>query len=138
MARLPIRCLWIATGNNPEFSNEMARRLVRIRLAAEEERPWQRSIFRHPDLMAWVRKNRARLVHACLILCQAWIAAGRPHGIRIVGSFEGWAKVMGGVLETVGIEGFLGNLENIWRERSWPPAARARETESSLGCRHRW
>jgi putative DNA primase/helicase len=39
MARLPIRCLWIATGNNPEFSNEMARRLVRIRLDANVERP---------------------------------------------------------------------------------------------------
>ena len=59
MARLPIRCLWIATGNNPEFSNEMARRLVRIRLDANVERPWQRSDFRHPDLMTWVRANRA-------------------------------------------------------------------------------
>ena len=76
MARLPIRCLWIATGNNPEFSNEMARRLVRIRLDANVERPWQRAGFRHPDLMTWVRANRARLVAACLTLCQAWIAAG--------------------------------------------------------------
>ena len=25
--RLPIRCIWIATGNNAEFSGEMARRL---------------------------------------------------------------------------------------------------------------
>ena len=54
MARLPIRCVWIATGNNPEFSNEMARRLVRIRLDAHVERPWQRAGFRHPDLMTWV------------------------------------------------------------------------------------
>ena len=54
MARLPIRCLWIATGNNPEFSNEMARRLLRIRLDPHEERPWQRTGFRHPDLMTWV------------------------------------------------------------------------------------
>src|SRR5690606_24919130 len=29
MTRLPIRCVWIATGNNPEFSNEIARRIVR-------------------------------------------------------------------------------------------------------------
>ena len=76
MARLPIRCVWIATGNNPEFSNEMARRIVRIRLDAHVERPWQRGGFRHPDLMTWVRANRARLVSACLTLCQAWIAAG--------------------------------------------------------------
>jgi hypothetical protein len=32
MVRFPIRCVWIATGNNPQFSNEIARRMVRIRL----------------------------------------------------------------------------------------------------------
>jgi hypothetical protein len=113
MARLPIRCLWIATGNNPEFSNEMARRLVRIRLDANVERPWQRSGFRHPDLMTWVRANRARLVAACLTLCQAWIADGRPRGTRTVGSYENWAHVLGGVLEVGCIDGFLGNLEQM-------------------------
>ncbi|KUF08930.1 DUF7146 domain-containing protein [Pseudoponticoccus marisrubri] len=113
MARLPIRCLWIATGNNPEFSNEMARRLVRIRLDPHTDRPWQRSDFRHPDLMSWVRANRARLVAACLTLCQAWIAAGRPRGGRSIGSFENWAHVLGGVLEVAGIPGFLGNLEEM-------------------------
>jgi len=113
MARLPIRCLWIATGNNPEFSNEMARRLLRIRLDPHEERPWQRTGFRHPDLMTWVRANRPRLVAACLTLCQAWIAAGRPRGARTIGSFENWAHVVGGVLEVAGIPGFLGNLDEM-------------------------
>lgn len=113
MARLPIRCVWIATGNNPEFSNEMARRLVRIRLDAHVERPWQRGSFRHPDLMTWVRANRARLVAACLTLCQAWIAAGRPRGQKSIGSYENWAGTIGGILETAGIEGFLGNLDEM-------------------------
>lgn len=113
MARFPIRCLWIATGNNPEFSNEMARRLVRIRLDPLEERPWQRTGFRHPDLMTWVRANRPRLVAACLTLCQAWIAAGRPRGARSIGSFENWAHVVGGVLDVSGIPGFLGNLDEM-------------------------
>lgn len=113
MARLPIRCLWIATGNNPEFSNEMARRLLRIRLDPHEERPWQRTGFRHPDLMTWVRANRSRLVAACLTLCQAWIAAGKPRGARTIGSFENWAHVVGGVLEVADIPGFLGNLDEM-------------------------
>ena len=113
MARLPIRCLWIATGNNPEFSNEMARRLVRIRLDPHEERPWQRTGFRHPDLMTWVRANRPRLVAACLTLCQAWIAAGKPRGAHSIGSFENWAHVIGGVLDVAGIPGFLGNLDEM-------------------------
>ncbi len=113
MVRLPIRCLWIATGNNPEFSNEMARRLVRIRLDPQVEAPEMRSGFRHPDLMTWVRANRARLVAACLTLCQAWIAAGRPRASRTIGSYENWAQIMGGVLQVAGIDGFLGNLDQV-------------------------
>jgi len=91
----------------------MARRLVRIRLDANLERPWQRGGFRHPDLMVWIRANRARIVAACLTLCQAWIAAGKPRGTKTIGSYENWAQVIGGVLETVGIPGFLGNLEDM-------------------------
>jgi hypothetical protein len=57
MARLPIRCAWVATGNNPTSSHEIARRLVRIRLDARTDQPWRRGGFRHPDLMVWVRAN---------------------------------------------------------------------------------
>ncbi len=113
MTRLPIRCAWVATGNNPTFSNEMARRLVRIRLDAHSDQPWRRDSFRHPDLMVWVRANRGRLVAACLTLCQAWIVAGRPRGGRSIGSYEIWAQTLGGVLEVAGIEGFLGNLDEM-------------------------
>lgn len=113
MTRLNIRCVWIATGNNPEFSNEMARRLVRIRLDARVDQPWRRDGFRHPDLMGWVRANRARLVAACLTLCRGWIAAGRLHGTKTIGSYEAWSKLMGGVLELAGVEGFLGNLDEM-------------------------
>lgn len=113
MARLPIRCTWVATGNNPVLSNEISRRVVRIRLDAHVERPWKRDGFHHPDLMIWVRANRACLVGACLILCQAWIAAGRPAGRRTIGSYENWARVVGGILECAGIDGFLGNLEEM-------------------------
>ena len=65
MARLPIRCVWIATGNNPEFSNEMARRIVRDSARRACRAALAARGFRHPDLMTWVRANRARLV-ACL------------------------------------------------------------------------
>jgi hypothetical protein len=113
MTRLPIRCVWIATGNNPEFSNEMARRIVRIRLDAHIDQPWRRDGFRHPDLISWVRSNRSRLVSACLIIIRAWIAAGRPNGTRVIGSYENWSRIMGGVLEVAGVLGFLGNLDEM-------------------------
>ena len=114
MTRFPIRCVWIATGNNPQFSNEIARRMVRIRLDPHEDQPWLREGFRHPNLLAWVWQNRARLVAACLTLGRAWIAAGRPRHQKTIGSFEGWAEVMGGILEVAGVPGFLGNLKEMY------------------------
>jgi hypothetical protein len=113
MVRFPIRCIWIATGNNPEFSNEMARRLVRIRLDARVDQPWRRGNFRHPDLRLWVQANRAKLVAACLTLCRAWIAAGKPACGKSIGSYESWAQVIGGILETAGIPGFLDNIDEM-------------------------
>ena len=111
---LPIRCVWIATGNNPQFSNEIARRMVRIRLDPHEDEPWLREGFRHPNLLAWVWQNRARLVAACLTLGRAWIAAGMPRHGKTIGSFEGWSEVMGGILEVAGVPGFLGNLKDMY------------------------
>ena len=111
--RFPIRCAWIATGNNPRLSNEMARRTVRIRLDSHEDQPWLRTGFRHPDLPAWVRQSRPRLVAACLTLGRAWIVAGMPRHQRTIGSFERWAEVIGGILDVAGVAGFLGNLEAI-------------------------
>jgi putative DNA primase/helicase len=114
MIRFPIRCVWIATGNNPQFSNEIARRMVRIRLDPHEDQPWLREGFRHANLLAWVWRNRARLVAACLTLGRAWIAAGMPRHQKTIGSFEGWAEVMGGILEVAGVPGFLGNLKEMY------------------------
>ena len=114
MTRFPIRCVWVATGNNPQFSNELARRLVRIRLDAHVDQPWLREGFRHPDLLGWVSANRSRLVAACLTLGRAWIAAGRPKHGRSIGSFESWSHVIGGILATGGVDGFLGNLGEMY------------------------
>jgi hypothetical protein len=63
--------------------------------------------------MTWVRANRPRLVAACLTLCQAWIAAGKPRVSRTIGSYENWAQIIGGVLEVAGIPDFLGNLDEM-------------------------
>ena len=43
VARLPVRCLWLATGNNPSLSTKIARRVVRIRLDAKVARPEERT-----------------------------------------------------------------------------------------------
>jgi len=115
LARFVVRCVWLATGNNPALSNEITRRTIRIRLDAGVERPWLRDTFRHPDLRGWVLQHRAELVRAALVLGQGWIAAGRPMGTATMGMFEDWARVMGGVLEVAGVPGFLKNLDSFYQ-----------------------
>ena len=50
--RLPVHCLWLATGNNPFVSREIARRTVSIRLDAGVDHPDLRTGFRHPAKIA--------------------------------------------------------------------------------------
>lgn len=115
-AHLPVRCAWVATGNNPSVSNELARRIVRIRLDARQDRPWQRQGFRHPNLLAFARARRAELVWSVLVLVQDWVAAGRPPAEHptTLGMFESWAETIAGILEHAGIPGFLGNLDEFY------------------------
>ena len=116
MARIPVRCVWMATGNNPTLTAEMARRTVRIRLDAKQDRPWLREGFRHPELLEWVSSQRRELVWSCLTLVQAWIAAGQPKGTARLGMFEEWAKVIGGILNVGEIPGFLRNLSEFYEQ----------------------
>ncbi len=123
MVRLPVRCTWLATGNNPAVSTEIARRTIRIRLDAQTDRPWLRSAFRHVNLREWANKNRGLLVWAALTMIRAWIAAGRPPGNTTLGMFEQWSEVIGGVLNVVGVAGFLSNLSEFYDESDTEGAA---------------
>jgi len=76
--RVPVRCVWLATANNPVLSRELTRRSIRIRIDPKIDRPWLRQAFHHDNLRAWVHAHRADLVWAALTLVQAWLAAGRP------------------------------------------------------------
>lgn len=113
---LPNRCAWVATGNNPALSAEISRRTIRIRMDAKRDRPWERTEFRHAHLAIWAQEHRGDLIAACLTLGKAWIAAGKPDAAtpRSLGSFEHWARVMGGVLHVSGIPGFLENLNEFY------------------------
>ncbi|ACY13439.1 hypothetical protein [Haliangium ochraceum] len=118
MIDVPNRVMWIATGNNPLVTKEIARRILLIELQPRNEQPWlrARSSFKHQDLLAWVEEHRGELIWACLVLIQAWVAAGRPRSKHTLGSFEEWASVMGGILENAEIYGFLGNLPRLYSE----------------------
>jgi hypothetical protein len=128
MMELPNTALWIATGNNVKVSQDLIRRFVRCRLDPGDERPWMRPAvtFKHPNIAAWASEHRLQLVWAALVLCQAWIAKGRPSGSKTLGSYEQWSAVIGGIIETAGIPGFLANSEAFYgfsdgESDAWPP-----------------
>lgn len=116
IVRVPIHALWLATGNNPVLSDEIARRTIRVRLDAQMERPYERSNFRHPNLKGWAIEHRADLLWAVVVMVRAWLAAGRPPGSRSMGTFESWARTMGGILDVAGIPGLLGNQRRFVEE----------------------
>ena len=114
---LPVRCVWIATANNPILNCEAVRRTVRIRLDAGIDRPWTRDGFRHPDLPSWTTAHRPQLIAAALTLIQAWVARNRPTALHArLGTYEAWSAVLGGILATAKIPGFLNNLVAFYDE----------------------
>ena len=111
--QVPNQATWIATSNNPQYSSEIARRLITIRLDAQVARPELRT-FDEKDLMSWTQAHRSDLVSAGISIVQAWVNAGMPKGDGIrLGGFEHWSDVMGGILKVAGIEGFLGDRDRI-------------------------
>jgi len=110
------RATWVATANNATLNTDIARRSVRVRLDREMERPWEWSGARIEDLEGWTALNRERLIAALLTLVQGWMARGRPPGERTIGTFGSWARVMGGILRTAGIEGFLEDMSDLYED----------------------
>jgi DNA polymerase I-like protein with 3'-5' exonuclease and polymerase domains len=126
MANFPNVITWVSLGNQVQVRGDLTRRVYRIALRPRYANPQDRKAetFRHPgqsglDLGSWTRKHRRELMTAILTLVRAWFAQGSPRPKRGVsfGSFEVWERVVGGILETAGLTGFLDNLKT-WRSES--------------------
>lgn len=110
------RTLWMATGNNVKMNNDIARRCYKIRLDAKMPRPWQRTGFKHPKLLAWVRENRPNIIAAILTITRAWIKAGKPEYKIPTLDYIAWEKIVGNILAFCGINDFLGNLNSVYED----------------------
>lgn len=102
--KLPWRTVIVATGNNLEFGADTARRVLHVRLVPDTESPEERSGFRHPDLLQWIRIHHGQIVAAALTVLRAHAEAGFPApDIRPWGSFEDWSRVVRGALIRAGL-----------------------------------
>lgn len=132
---LPIRNLWVATGNNLDLSPEMVRRAVAVFLEPGDVKASEKPTksFRHPELLEWAAENRRALVEAALTLIEHWrlgpaeVVGGyvfaRTEDEPIMsgptlGSYVKWARIVGGILESSHVAGFLdeGNRERLKSE----------------------
>jgi hypothetical protein len=92
---VPWRAVILPTGNNMQFLLDTARRVLRSRLESPLENPEARTNFRHPDLIGWLRTERANLVVAALTVLRAYVVAGRPDmKCERWGSFEEWSALI--------------------------------------------
>lgn len=115
----PQRSCWYATGNNIVLAGDLPRRSYLIQMDAKMARPWERKPenFRHPNINVWVEEHRGEVLAALLIMAKAWVDAGRPNGCKaIIGGFDEWVEVIGGILGYAGVNRFLGNLNKLYEE----------------------
>jgi hypothetical protein len=115
---LPLIPVWYGTGNNVAVAADTTRRLIHIRLDVLDERPEERTGFKHPELITWIRQNRPRLLTSALTILRAYCNAGMPRqNVTAFGSFEGWSRV---VREAI-----------VWLGQPDPCATRAKLAEQS-------
>jgi hypothetical protein len=110
--RVPALAVWGLSGNNLTMNADLARRTVSVRLNARTAQPELRRGFRHADLLGWVAERREDLTSALVAMVEAWMQAGQPQGGQVLGSYESWSRVVGGILQTAGVEGFLAERES--------------------------
>ena len=133
---IPHQSVWMAAGNNIRVGKDLQRRCYWIRLDPKTPTPWLLTDFEIPDLWEWIKSKRGELLWSLLTIVRGWAsqneadkseAASRPPAF---GSFEAWAKIIGGILDFIEIEGFLKNLYEFTTRMdedtlSWEPFLRA-------------
>src|SRR5690606_41043849 len=69
---------WSSDVCSSDLAADTTRRIIHIRLDVLEEKPEERTGFKHPELLTWIRQNRPRLLTAALTILRAYCNAGMP------------------------------------------------------------
>ena len=105
IVELPMKAVWLASGNNTGLKADASRRVAHVRLECRTENPEERESFQHADLKSWILENRGRLVAAGLTILRAYFVAGRPKAkLKPWGSYEGWSDLIRQALVWVGAD----------------------------------
>ena len=102
------------TANNLLPGQDWPRRIYRIRLDARMAEPFTRTFDK--DLDTWVPQHRAELLGAVLSLASIWVEHERPERRVQWSSYSAWATMINAILSHAGVQGFLGNREEVSRD----------------------
>lgn len=104
MVRTPLLVSWFATGNNVVLDADTARRCLHIRLDSPDEIPEERTGFRRPNLLRWLRTERPRLAAAALTILRAFFITDHSSDPELTpwGSFDGWSRLVRAAVVWVG------------------------------------
>lgn len=94
------RSTLFATGNNIRLIGDMTRRVIVATLDASVERPELRRFEGNP--VKTVLSDRGRYIADALLVCRAYIVAGKPDAAPRLGSFEGWSDLVRSALLWLG------------------------------------
>ena len=120
---------WCGTSNQAELTRDFTRRSVFSTLAAHPEDKDSRD-FVIGDIEEWMPQNYVRVARAIRVLLKGWIQDGKPmwrdlrpenclglDGARAhVRSFSRWGRVMGGIMDWLGVHGFYTNHKEAARK----------------------
>lgn len=117
---VPNCATWIITCNGVTFNKDIARRTAVIQISAQsrtkgESTAHDKMDYKY-DLPNAAIALRPKLVHACLTILSNWVAKGRPpHPGLKVGSYEAWARVLGGATFAAGVYGLYDAISTSLR-----------------------
>lgn len=116
--------VWVATSNNARLDRDAQSRCVLIRLDTGLEQPEDKAYSNDPK--AYIQANRAVVIGALVTIVRHWQAQGSPLYAGGKSRFKAWGRIIGGILQSADIPGFLENVDearenfspetDVWRE----------------------
>jgi len=103
----------VFTHNGGQFSTDLISRQYPVQLQFEGD-PAKR-LFKLGDPVRYVLEHRKEIVAELLGMFKVWVEAGRPLA-DVRHRMQGWASLIGGVLEANHFSGFLANFDEVATE----------------------
>src|SRR5215469_3117697 len=96
---IPNAFTFFANGNNVAVAEDMVRRTIACTMDANLENPEGREFKMNP--LAMISRDRSKYVAAILTIARAYVAAGKPHPLPPLASFEEWSRLVRGCADPV-------------------------------------